>query len=98
MEILKMAIDANKMSSLDASQVIRSTVTELPSGELAQKVAMLGGNLVPTEYDEITLSYIVAGPGTGEIGTVEYRFDGNLVATLTLSYDGSNRLTNVLRS
>lgn len=89
---------ANQMVGLDANQVIRSTAIELSSGQLAQKVAVLGGNLVPQEYDQITLTYIVAGPGTGEIGTVVYKYDGNTVATLTLSYDGSNRLIDVARS
>ena len=93
-----MAIDANGMSSLDANQVTRSIVTELSDGTLAQKVAMLGGNLVPQQYDQMTLSYITSGNGAGEIGTVEYRYTGNLVATLTLTYDGSNRLVDVVRS
>ena len=48
--------------------------------------------LVPTEYDEISLSY------TGDDLTgVTYRQDGTIVATLTLSYTGS-RLTGVARS
>lgn len=93
-----MAIDSNGMSQLDAQQVIRSTVTELSSGQLAQKVAVLGGNLVPNEYDQIELTYITSGPGTGEIGTVVYKYQTNTVATLTLSYDVSNRLVDVARS
>ena len=89
---------ANTMVGLDANQVIRSTAVELASGELAQKVAVLGGNLVPQQYDQITLTYITSGNGTGEIGTAVYKYDGNTVATLTLTYDGSNRLTDVIRS
>jgi hypothetical protein len=93
-----MPIDSNKMSALDAQQVIRSSVVELSSGDLAQRVAILGGNLVPQEYDQISLTYITSGNGTGEIGTVVYEFESNTVATLTLTYDGSNRLINVIRS
>lgn len=93
-----MAIDSNKMSSLDMSQVIRSSVTELAGGGLAQKVAVYGGNLVPEQYDEIGLSYITSGPGTGEIGTVVYKYAGNTIVTLTLTYDISNRIIGVTRS
>lgn len=89
---------ANTMLGLDANQVIRSTATELSSGELAQKVAILGGNLVPQQYDQISLTYITSGNGTGEIGTVVYQYEGNTVATLTLTYDVSNRLIDVIRS
>lgn len=54
--------------------------------------------LAITEYDEIDLTYIVAGNGTGEIGTVVYSLATVPVATLTLTYDASNRLTNVTKS
>jgi hypothetical protein len=93
-----MPIDSNGMSSLDMQQVIRSSVTELSGGGLAQKVALIGGSLVPSQYDQIQLSYIVAGNGIGEIGTVVYKYQGNTVATLTLTYDVSNRLVDTLRS
>ena len=91
-------IDKNGLSPLDADQVIRKLVTITSSGALAQKVAMIGGSLVPKEYDQIEMDYIVAGPGTNEVGTVRYKFQGTLVATLTLTYDLSNRLINVARS
>jgi hypothetical protein len=89
---------SNRLNRLDSEQVIRSSAVELESGELATRVAVFGGNLVPNEYDKIELTYITVGPGTGEIGTVVYKFDSNTVATLTLTYDGSNRLIDVARS
>lgn len=89
---------ANGMVNIDADQVTRSQVEVLASGSLAQKVAMVGGNLVPKEYDEIALTYVPAGPGAGEIQTATYKYQGNTVATLTLSYDGASRLINVVRS
>lgn len=59
------------------------------------------GKLVPETYDTISLTYVTAGNGIGEIDTVSY-FQGGvlgtLVATLTLSYDASNNLTLVTRS
>ena len=57
--------------------------------------------LVPEVYDAIQLSYIVSGPGTGQIGTVQYYEGGTgglLVATLTLTYDVSNNLITVART
>lgn len=86
------------MSPLDANQVIRSQAITLADGSLAQSVIPVGGSLVPEQHDEIEITYIGAGPGTGEIGTVVYKFETVTVATLTLTYDGSNRLTGVVRS
>ncbi len=56
------------------------------------KVLGTGGNLVPDRYDEIALTYITSGNGTGEIGTAAYKLEGATIATLTLTYDSSNRL------
>jgi hypothetical protein len=91
-------IDANGMSPLDMQQVIRKSVTVLSSGELAQKVALIGGSLVPNQYDQISLTYVTAGNGIGEIETVTYRYVGNIVAVLTLAYDPGSRLIDVVRS
>jgi len=57
-----------------------------------------GGTLVPEHYDEISLAYISSGPGAGEIGIVTYKLASSTIAILTLSYDGSNRLIDVIRS
>jgi hypothetical protein len=86
------------LNRLDANQVIRSTVSELPSGQLGMNVNVLSGSLVPSEYDEIALTYVTAGNGIGEIETVTYKYASSPVATLTLSYDGTNKLVNVVRS
>lgn len=63
--------------------------------------ARLAGNLVPETFDYLSLTYVAAGNGAGEIETVVYRTGGaagTIVATLTLGYDASNRLTSVTRS
>lgn len=57
---------------------------------------LTGGNLVPDQYDEIAMTYITSGNGVGEIGTVTYKLSSATIATLTLSYDASNRLINVV--
>jgi hypothetical protein len=56
------------------------------------------GQLVPDTYDEIDLTYVTSGNGTGEIETVTYKEDSSIIAVLTLSYDSNNNLINVVRS
>ena len=58
-------------------------------------------SLVPFGFDYIGLTYVAAGDGAGEIETVIYKTGGSggtTLATLTLGYDGSNRLDEVTRS
>lgn len=62
---------------------------------------LLLSGLVPEEYDYISLTYVAAGNGIGEIETVTYKLGGSggtTVATLTLGYDSSNRLTSVTQA
>lgn len=83
----------------DANQVLRAAARELSTPtDIALATQMAGGSLVPEEFDQITLTYVAAGNGVGEIETAEYRNNGSLIATLTLSYDASNRLIDVVRS
>ena len=89
---------SNKMSNLDADQVIRTLAQPTSSGDLALNITTVAGNLVPKEYDQISLTYITSGPGLGEVGTVVYKYQATTVATLTLSYDVSNKLIDVIRS
>lgn len=56
------------------------------------------GSFVPEEYDELDLTYVTAGNGLGEVETVQYSKDGVAFALLTLSYDASNNLINVVRT
>jgi len=60
--------------------------------------ARLGGSLAPVEHDELEITYVTAGNGIGEIETVLYKLSAATVATLTLAYDASNRLTSVIKS
>jgi len=55
-------------------------------------------NLVPSEYDEIDLTYVPSGNGVGEIQTVTYKLAGDTIALLTLSYNSDNKLSSVVRS
>lgn len=57
--------------------------------------------LVPDEYDHIALTYVAAGNGAGEIETATFKTGGaggTTVATLTLAYDGSDRLSSVTKA
>jgi hypothetical protein len=59
-----------------------------------QKLEGISGFNVPT-YDEVDLSGYIAAD---KPSTIQLKSGGNLVATLTLSYDGSNNLTSIVRS
>lgn len=57
--------------------------------------------LVPDAFDYIALTYVAAGNGTGEIYTVTFKTGGSggtTVATLTLAYDASDRLSSVTKT
>ncbi len=93
----------DKLSQLDADQVIRRSgatlddpTAALPDTGLA--VINVGGKLVPEKYDQIDLTYVAAGNGTGEIETAIYKLNNQTIATLTISYDAQNRITSVIRS
>lgn len=84
-------------TSLDANQAIQGAYRD---AEEALAVVDTSA-LVPEQYDDLQLTYVAAGNGVGEIETVEYRQGGPagiLIATLTLGYDGSNRLISVTRT
>lgn len=88
---------SSRLVELDGSQVNRATAVQMPDGEYAQKVSVLSG-LIPGSYDEVSLTYVAAGNGAGEIETTTYKLGGVTIATLTLSYNASNKLSGVVRS
>ena len=58
-------------------------------------------SLVSEYYDHIDLTYVAAGDGAGEIETVIYKDGGSagtVVATLTLGYNGDNKLNAVTKT
>ena len=55
----------------------------------------MAGSLVPVSYDQVIQTYVGA---TTDLSTVVFKSSGSTVATLTFSYDGSNRLIDVIRS
>lgn len=51
--------------------------------------------LVPVLYDQVVTTYVGS---TTDINTIVYKQGGATVATLTMTYDGSNRLTDITRT
>lgn len=82
-------------SRLDADQVIRKSFDD---SQQALKTFNLGATLVPEKFNEISLTYVTSGSGLGEIASVTYKQDSVVIATLTLTYNGSNQLINVVRT
>ena len=92
-----------ELQDIDANTVDAATETTLSAqaSNIALLEARLPGSLVPETHDYIATTYVAAGNGIGEIETVTYKTGGaggSTVATLTLTYDGSNRLSSVTRS
>jgi hypothetical protein len=79
----------------DPGQVIEASFDPLYE---AIDVRNIGGSLVPDLYDEIDLTYVVSGNGVGQIATATYKLQTLNIATLTLTYDSSNRISKVVRS
>lgn len=67
----------------------------LQTADLDALNARLAGSLVPKAFDENVITYVGI---TTNIATVTYKLAGVTVKTLTLTYDGSSRLIDVLAS
>lgn len=88
-------------------QYLQYPVITLNTGSLATEATLsainskLAASLVPTAFDYIALTYVPSGNGVGEIQTATYKTGGAAgatVATLTLAYDGSNKLSSVTKT
>lgn len=81
-----------------SSALPTGAATETTLDAIRDKIA---SSLVPEVYDYIALTYVAAGDGAGEIETVTYKTGGSggtTVATLTLAYNGDDKLASVTRS
>lgn len=89
---------ANTMTLLDADQVTKSVFDETNA---ALRVRGIAEGLVTQPYDYLSITYVAAGNGAGEIQTVTYKSGGSsgtTVATLTLTYNASNKIATVTKS
>lgn len=85
--------------TVNAGTNLNTSALALESGgNLAALNARTAGSLVPVKFDEVDLTYVPSGNGVGQIATAVYKLVGSTVKTLTLSYDGSNRLSSVVAS
>ena len=59
----------------------------------------IAGLYIP-QHDYVSLTYVAAGNGAGEVETITYKVggaSGNTVAVLTLGYNADNKLTSVTK-
>lgn len=61
-------------------------------------ITKMSGSLVPVAFDEVALTYVPSGAGVGQVATAVYKLAASTVKTLTMSYDGSDRLSDVVAS
>lgn len=77
-------------------QPVSATSWPLPTGAATETtLAKLPKALVNVEHDQVVNTYVGA---TNRLDTVVYKLLGATVATLTFTYDGSNRLVDVTRT
>lgn len=81
-----------------------TTLNNFDENQVIKKIYDNTGNYIrvgnfpapsPSTYDNILIGYIVAGNGTGEIGLVTYKLGITTIATITITYDASNRISTV---
>ena len=84
-----------KFTTLNAKDFATSAKQDTAQTTLSALEAKVAGSIAPVKHDQVILTYVGA---TTDIATSTYKFTGTTVATLTLSYDGSNRLVGVVRS
>lgn len=102
----------SKATEIDTGAVVIAS-SALPSGAAEENtlidVATFTGNIdgkiasamVNERFDYQAFTYVPSGNGAGEVETVVYKLGGSggaTVATVTLAYDASNRVSSVTRS
>jgi len=94
---MRTGLFAKLLNTLDA---VINPATEEKQDDIITELEKLVGFEIG-EYDYVALTYVAAGNGAGEIETVIYKIGGSggdVVATLTLAYDGSNNLSTVTKT
>jgi hypothetical protein len=59
----------------------------------------IAGLYIP-QHDYVSLTYVAAGNGVGEIETITYKqggASGNTVAVVTLTYDANNKVVTLTK-
>jgi hypothetical protein len=90
------------LSALEAKDfATETTLADVLTAVQGSLSTITQNTIVISEHDHIAMTYVASGDGEGEIQTVTYKTggaSGTTVATLTLTYDASNRLSSVTRS
>lgn len=89
------------LASLEGKDFATQTTLAAQAADIGTLEDRLAGALIPEAHDYIALTYVAAGNGAGEIETVTYKTGGaggSTVGTLTLGYDGSDRLSTITKS
>jgi hypothetical protein len=95
------AVPANTKALPVEDFAARASLTTLAAKDfatqttLAALLAKTSGAIVPVSYDQVVQTYVGT---TTDLSTVVFKAGGVTVATLTFTYDGSNRLINVART
>lgn len=93
-------IEIGLLTGIEANQTNGTQVTQVsnfPSPTPDPNIAArLTGSLTPVAFDEVDLTYVVAGNGVGQIETATYKLATVVVKTVTLTYDGSDRLISAV--
>lgn len=82
-------------AATEATQLNVETAVNDVEAAVNTLAAKSAAALVPEAFDEQVIAYVGA---TQDIQTVTYKLASATVATITLSYDGSNRLTGIVKS
>lgn len=83
-------------ASTVAAQNSQTSLLSSISNATAPLALRTAGSLTPVAFDEVALTYVPTGNGAGQIATATYKLLGTQVKLLTLTYDSSNRVTDVV--
>jgi hypothetical protein len=83
------------LSSIDGELTTLNAKDFATQTTLSSLLAKTAGSLVPVSYDQVVQTYVGT---TTDLSTVVFKNSGFTVATLTFTYDGSNRLIDIVRS
>lgn len=81
----------------NTASIVTSNNSIAQSGvNLSQRAA---GSFINFNFDEVNLTYVATGAATGEIETAVYSLGGNVVGTVSLTYEAiTGDLSNVIRA
>lgn len=99
LQALHLDASANLLVNVASSALPTGAATEATSlaikSDLDSLNARLAGGFVPAKFDETVITYVGI---TTDISTVTYKLAGSTVAVLTMTYDGSSRLIDVVKT